>query len=165
MNSLPLVSIAIPAFSPRFFERALRSAVGQSYGNLEIIVCDDSRGNEIEDIVAKVVEGTGFAVSYVRNPRTLGMVGNLKVCLDQAQGGFIKFLCDDDQLFSACIERQAQVLIDCADVNLVVAQRLFWDADDMPLPSRMENTPLSPVGGVFKGDDLLAIFENFPVNI
>ncbi|KII38042.1 glycosyl transferase family 2 [Pseudomonas fluorescens] len=164
MNSLPLVSLVIPAFNPRFFGRALHTAVSQGYGNLEIIVCDDSRGHEIEDIVASVIE-EGARVRYVRNAQTLGLVGNLQACLEQAQGEFIKFLCDDDQLFSACVERQAQALIECADVNLVVAQRLFWDADDMPLPSRLENTPLSPVGGVFKGDDLLAIFENFPVNI
>jgi len=164
VNSLPLVSIAIPAFSPRFFERALRSAVGQSYGNLEIIVCDDSRGNEIEDIVAKVVEGTGFAVSYVRNPRTLGMVGNLKVCLDQAQGEFIKFLCDDDLLYSTCVEQQAHELLR-DEVSLVVAQRLLWDAGEIILPSRLENTSLTPFSGLLKGDDLLGIFEKFPVNV
>ncbi|MDZ4325787.1 MAG: glycosyltransferase [Pseudomonas sp.] len=164
MNSLPLVSLVIPAFNPRFFARALHTAVSQGYGNLEIIVCDDSRGHEVEDIVASVIE-QGACVRYVRNPQTLGLVGNLHACLEQAQGEYIKFLCDDDQLFSSCIERQAQLLIDCADVNLVMAQRLFWDADDIMLPSRLENTPLSPVCGVFKGDDLLAIFENFPANI
>ena len=165
MNSLPLVSLVIPAFNPRFFERALNSAVSQTYGNLEIIVCDDSRGDEIEQTVASIIERTGVAVRYVRNVQTLGMVGNFHACLEQAQGEFIKFLCDDDQLFITCIESQAQTLIDQTDVNLVLAQRLFWDADDLPLPSRLENTPLSPVSGLFKGEDLLAIFENFPVNI
>lgn len=165
MISLPLVSLVIPAFNPRFFSRALHSAVSQGYGNLEIIVCDDSRGSEIEGIVASVVEQTGVAVHYVRNPRTLGLAGNLQACLEEAQGEFIKFLCDDDHLFTACIEQQAQELIDREEVSLVLAQRLFWDADDMVLPSRLENTSLSPVSGLFKGDDLLAIFENFPVNI
>ncbi|MDI2594520.1 glycosyltransferase [Pseudomonas sp. 681] len=165
MNSLPLVSLVIPAFNPRFFDDALRSAVSQNYSNLEIIVCDDSRGNEIENIVMTVVEQTGRAVRHVRNPRTLGLVGNLRACLEEAQGEFIKFLCDDDHLFSACIEQQAQVLIDHDEVSLVLAQRLFWDADDMVLPSRLENSPFSPESGLFKGDDLLAIFEKFPVNI
>ncbi|MEB0224503.1 glycosyltransferase [Pseudomonas sp. 10S4] len=165
MNSLPLVSLVIPAFNPRFFDRALRSAVTQGYGNLEIIVCDDSRGTEIEEMVGSLDGQTDVVVRYVRNPRTLGLVGNLQACLEEAQGEFIKFLCDDDQLFATCVERQAQVLIDRKDVNLVLAQRLFWDADDLPLPSRLENTPLSPVCGLFKGEDLLAIFENFPVNI
>lgn len=165
MNSLPLVSLVIPAFNPRFFERALRSAVSQGYGHLEIIVCDDSRGPEIEAIVAAITEQSGVAVHYVRNPRTLGMVGNLQACLDLAQGEFIKFLCDDDQLFASCIERQADVLANRDEVNLVLAQRLFWDADDMVLPSRLENTPLSPVSGLFKGQDLLALFETFPSNL
>lgn len=165
MNSLPLVSLVIPAFNPRFFDDALRSAVSQSYSNLEIIVCDDSRGDEIEGMVSSVVEQTGRAVRYVRNPRTLGMVGNLQVCLDEAQGEYVKFLCDDDRLFSDCIVQQAQVFIDHQDVTLVLAQRLFWDADDMILPSRLDNTPFSPESSLFKGDDLLAIFESFPVNI
>jgi glycosyltransferase involved in cell wall biosynthesis len=165
VNSLPLVSLVIPAFNPRFFGRALHSAVSQGYGNLEVIVCDDSRGEEIKAQVDQLVEQMGVAVHYVRNPKTLGLVGNLHACLEQARGEFIKFLCDDDQLFSSCIERQAYILTERAEVNLVLAQRLFWDADDMQLPSRLENTPLSPLCGLFKGDDLLALFENFPANI
>ncbi|MFJ2710001.1 glycosyltransferase [Pseudomonas sp. NPDC087346] len=164
MNSLPLVSLVIPAFNPRYFEKALRSAVGQGYGNLEIIVCDDSRGSTIEEIVAAVVEQTGVVVRYVRNPQTLGMVGNLKVCLSQAQGEFIKFLCDDDLLYSNCIEQQAHEMLR-EEVSLVTAQRLLWDANDIILPGRLENTSLSPYSGLLKGDDLLGIFEKFPVNV
>ena len=164
MNSLPLVSLVIPAFNPRFFERALHSAVSQGYGNLEIIVCDDSRDSAIKDIVAAVTEQTGVAVRYVRNPRTLGFVGNLKACLEQAQGELIKFLCDDDLLYSACIEQQAHEMRH-AEVSLVVAQRLLWDANDIILPARLENTSLTPVSGLLKGDDVLSIFEKFPVNV
>lgn len=164
MNSLPLVSLVIPAFNPRFFERALRSAVGQGYGNLEIIVCDDSRGQQIEEIVGAVIEQTGGAVRYVRNPRTLGFVGNLKACLEQAQGEFIKFLCDDDLLYSNCIEQQAHEMLR-DEVSLVTAQRLLWDANDIILPTRLENTSLSPSSGLLNGDDVLGIFEKFPVNV
>ena len=51
MNEQPLVSIVIPAYSARFFAVALQSAVGQSYENLEVLVCDDSEGDEIETIL------------------------------------------------------------------------------------------------------------------
>lgn len=164
MNSLPLVSLVIPAFNPRFFERTLNSAVSQTYRALEIIVCDDSRGGDIEGIVAAVVERSGVEVRYVRNPRTLGMIGNLKACLAEAQGEFVKFLCDDDHLYASCIEQQAHELVR-DEVSLVLAQRLLWDAQDIILPARLENTSLSPASGLFKGDDLLAIFERFPVNV
>lgn len=164
MNPVPLVSIVIPAFTPRFFNRALAGALSQSYGNLEIIVCDDSRSDEIKDIVESFAGRSTTPLRYVRNPQHLGFVGNLQACLDLAEGEYIKFLCDDDQLFPACITKQAQVLTEHSDVNLVIGQRMFWDADDCQLPPRLENSALSPVSGVFKGDDLLAIFENFPVN-
>jgi len=164
VNSLPLVSLVIPAFNSRFFERTLNSAVSQTYGHLEIIVCDDSRGTEIESIVGSVVAQSGVEVRYVRNPRTLGMVGNLKACLSQARGEFIKFLCDDDHLYADCIKQQAHEMLR-EEVSLVLAQRLFWDAQDIILPARLENTSLSPLSGLFKGDDLLGIFEKFPVNV
>ncbi|WP_419736701.1 glycosyltransferase [Pseudomonas sp. COR18] len=164
MNAIPLVSILIPAFNPRFFAKALNSALLQTHGHLEVIVCDDSRGDEIEQVVRSLGEQSAVTVRYVRNPRTLGVVGNLNACLAQARGEYVKFLCDDDQLLAGCIEQQAQSLIAHADVNLVLAQRLYWDADDLQLPSRLENSPLSPVSGVFKGEDLLAICENFPAN-
>ena len=50
MNELPLVSIAIPAFNPEFFSRALHSAITQRYANVEVVVCDDSQGDEIKAI-------------------------------------------------------------------------------------------------------------------
>jgi glycosyltransferase involved in cell wall biosynthesis len=164
VNPASLVSLVIPAFNPRFFAGTLHSALIQQYANLEIIVCDDSRGNDIREVVESLTGDAAQRVRYVRNPKTLGFVGNLLTCLDEAKGDYIKFLCDDDQLSPACIERQVQVLDEQADINLVLAQRTFWDADDHPLPSRLENSTLSPVSGIFKGDDLLAIFESFPVN-
>ncbi len=136
----------------------------QAYGNFEVIVCDDSRGDEIEQAVLTLSERSGKAVRYVRNPQPLGYIGNLQACLAQARGEYIKFLMEDDQLLPDILAQQTQVFIEQPDVNLVLAQRLFWDADDLQLPSRLENTALSPASGLFKGEDLLAICENFPVN-
>ncbi|MDR3658955.1 MAG: glycosyltransferase family 2 protein, partial [Mycobacterium sp.] len=62
MNPAPLVSLVIPAVNPRFFAKALHSALGQSYGNLEIIVCDDSQDDEIGRLVEVMSEEAGRAV-------------------------------------------------------------------------------------------------------
>jgi glycosyltransferase involved in cell wall biosynthesis len=164
MNSNPLVSIVIPAFNPRFFQRALQGALGQTYVNIEVIVCDDSAGSEIQKVTEVFAKTSSVPLRYVRNPSRLGFIGNLFACLSHAKGEFIKFLCDDDQLFSHSVSMQAEQLMAYADVNLVVGQRLFWDADDIQLPPRLENSALAPTSAVFKGEDLLAIFENFPVN-
>ena len=48
----PLVSIVIPAFNPRYFRQAIESALGQTYRNVEIVVCDDRPDEEIGTIAA-----------------------------------------------------------------------------------------------------------------
>jgi glycosyltransferase involved in cell wall biosynthesis len=164
VNPVPLVSIVIPAFNPRFFQRALKGALGQTYAHLEVIVCDDSPGDEIERMVQACALANEVPLRYVRNPHRLGFIGNLKACLGQARGEYVKFLCDDDQLFALSVQLQAQQLSQHADVNLVLSQRLFWDADDIQLPERMENSALAPGSAIYRGDDLLAIFESFPLN-
>jgi len=164
VNSVPLVSIVIPAYNPRFFQTALASALTQTYERLEVIVCDDSPGSEIREIVDTLTPLSNVEMRYVRNPQRLGFVGNLLQCLAQAQGEYVKFLCDDDRLFPGCITLQAQAFVANPDANLVLAQRFLWDADSIQLPSRLENTPVAPKDSLFLGTDMLAIFENFPSN-
>ena len=70
----PLVSILIPAYSPRFFAACLDSALAQTYANLEIVVCDDSGGAEIEALTR--ARGEHRDVRYLRNPVRLHGRGN-----------------------------------------------------------------------------------------
>ncbi|GFM69370.1 glycosyl transferase family 2 [Pseudomonas cichorii] len=164
MNPAPLVSIVIPALNPRFFREALQSALEQSYDSLEIIVCDDCQTGEIRQIFDELVSSSNAVARYVGNPRRLGFQGNLLKCLEEAQGTYIKFLCDDDRLYRYCIARQAQVLDQHPDVLLVVGKRHLVDVDDYVLPTRMENVGLVPYDALFKGEDMLAIFERTPRN-
>ncbi|WP_024678171.1 glycosyltransferase [Pseudomonas syringae] len=164
MNSAPLVSIVIPAFNPRFFRAALQSALNQVYDNLEIIVCDDCRSDEIKAIFDELVPASSDRARYVHNPQRLGFQGNLLKCLEESRGQYIKFLCDDDRLFPYFIANQASVLDAYEDVSLVVGRRQLVDVDDYVLPARLENVGLVPYDAVFKGEDLLAIFERTPRN-
>ncbi|WP_434656457.1 glycosyltransferase [Pseudomonas sp. R3-56] len=165
MKSAPLVSIAIPAFNPRFFRLALQSALEQTYENLEIVICDDCRTDEIERIVAELGVDSKVALRYLRNPARLGFQQNLLRCLEESRGEFIKFLCDDDQLLQPCVHQQAQVLAAHDDVQLVISKRHFIDADGYVLPIRLENVGIALFEGLYKGDDLLASVEDTPRNI
>lgn len=164
VNSVPLVSIVIPALNPRFFRAALQSALDQTYSNIEIIVCDDCRTDEIKVIFDELVSAGSDRARYVGNPRCLGYQGNLLKCLEEADGEYIKFLCDDDRLYTHCVAHQAQTLDTYKDVQLVVSKRHLVDVDDYVLPARMENVGLVPYDAVFKGEDMLAIFERTPRN-
>ncbi|MEN2396197.1 glycosyltransferase [Pseudomonas halotolerans] len=163
MKPLPLVSIVIPAYNPRFFDQALLSALAQTYEQIEIVVCDDSSGDEIRQIVDSFAEPS-HPIRYLRNPQRLGLQGNLLRCVEEARGEFIKVLCDDDRLFAPSIGKQAQVLIDHADVSVVFALRLLCDAGNFILPPRIDNCRFSPNDALLKGDDMLAIFESTPTN-
>ncbi|WP_297834660.1 glycosyltransferase family A protein, partial [Pseudomonas sp.] len=157
MNPLPLVSIVIPAYNPRFFQRTLHSALNQTYTNYEIVICDDCRTEEIKVVVDSFAGLSNVPVRYVKNPQRLGFVANLLKCLEEAKGEFIKFLCDDDQLLPVCIETQVDGFTTYDNIALVLGQRYFWDADDGQLPDRIENIPLSYSSSVFKGEDMLGI--------
>ncbi|WP_411958966.1 glycosyltransferase [Pseudomonas sp. s4] len=164
MNEQPLVSILIPAYSARFFAVALQSAVGQSYENLEVLVCDDSEGDEIETIVRCVEEQSGRAVRYVRNERRLGFVGNLVQAVQMASGELVKVLCDDDRLMPLCVARQAKCLADDSEVSLVLAQRMFVDENSYVLPMRLANARFVDTDSLFNGNDILSILNDSPAN-
>jgi glycosyltransferase involved in cell wall biosynthesis len=165
VNPTPLVSIAIPAFNPEFFRSTLLSAIGQDYANLEIVICDDTQGDEIKAIVDELKGKTSIALHYVRNSKTLGFACNLQACFERSQGEFIKFLCDDDTLFSSCITEQANVLSACLHVSIVINQRLLCDAEDNLLPSRPLNCVMSPGTAVLNGGDVLEIMDGSAVNL
>lgn len=165
MSAQPLISIAIPAFNPEFFRSTLISAMNQDYPSLEIIVCDDSAGPEIEAVCQELSKHSQTRLRYVRNAARLGFARNLLACLNQSSGEMIKFLCDDDTLVSQCISRQVEVMREHQDVSMVVGRRLLCDKDDMLLPSRLLNCLISQSSAVLHGNDLLACVADSAVNL
>ncbi|QVM89950.1 glycosyltransferase [Pseudomonas entomophila] len=165
MSAQPLVSIAIPAYNPEFFRSTLASAIAQDYASLEVIVCDDSPDAQVEAICDELRAATTVPVRYVRNPVRQGFARNLLACLEQSSGEFIKFLCDDDTLFGACISQQAAMLGDLPQVSMVICQRLLCAADDVLLPSRSLNFVISMCSAVLNGNDLLEGISDNGVNL
>lgn len=161
---MPLVSIVIPACNPRFFTTALQSALEQSYEALEVLVCDDSQGQEIEEIVRTIGDQARVPVRYVRSPQKLGFQCNVLRAVELASGDYVKVLCDDDRLFVHCVEQQAKVLAAHAEVSLVLVQRLLADTEDFILPTRLSNARIAAVDTLFKGEDMLSMLDGRPVS-
>jgi len=109
---LPLVSIVIPSYKPAHFEQCLRSAIGQTYPNIEILVSDNCPTDEIEQICRKFP-----GVIYQRSMalRTDNVIG----AMFSAKGELIKPLFDDDLLHPFCVERMVCALQGADDVELV----------------------------------------------
>jgi hypothetical protein len=93
--SEPYFSIAIPTKNrPEQLADSIRSVLEQSFGDVEIVVCDNS--DEVETArTAEVVDG--FAdprVRYVRADGTLSMPDNWERAVGEARGEFVGVLTD-----------------------------------------------------------------------
>jgi glycosyltransferase involved in cell wall biosynthesis len=102
----PLVSIGLPTYNrAQRFERALRSAVAQSYTNLEIVVSDNASDDATADVCVRVANNDR-RVRYIRQPVNRGMQANFRAVLAEARGELFMWLGDDDWLdpeyVSAC---------------------------------------------------------------
>jgi Glycosyl transferase family 2 len=159
-----LVSILIAAWNPRYFEKALRSALAQSYRNIEIVVCDDSREGSIKEIVDRC-QDTSIPIHYERNPERLMTRKNYERCFALARGEFIKFLNDDDWLEARCVERLVAALDSEPTAVLATSARSLVDEHGGPKHDWPATEPLFRedrfVDGQSLGTALLLLGLNF----
>ncbi|MEO5702245.1 MAG: glycosyltransferase family 2 protein [Casimicrobiaceae bacterium] len=149
MSPPHLVSLLIPAHSTRFFEPALASAVAQTYGNLEIVVGDDSPDGQVAAIVA---QRGSRRVTYVRNPSPLGFHGNFAALFTAARGDYVKFLNHDDVLHPHCVARMVAAFVTLGErVALVASRRQLIDQGGAIVPDTAATLPLSDRDCVFNG--------------
>jgi glycosyltransferase involved in cell wall biosynthesis len=103
MTVLRRVSIGIPTINRSSLAlRAIRSALSQTYSDVEVIVSDDA---STDDTVARVQEIRDPRLVLVQQKERLGLVGNFDFCLRHATGEFFLLLGDDDVLLPNAIER------------------------------------------------------------
>lgn len=96
---MPFLSLCIPAYlHPEFVERLLQSVQIQKFRDFEVIVTDDSPGNEVE-LVCQRFAGE-FPLRYVHNSTPLGSPANWNKAISLAEGTWIKLIHADDWLAS-----------------------------------------------------------------
>ncbi|OGZ65398.1 MAG: hypothetical protein A3C50_03600 [Candidatus Staskawiczbacteria bacterium RIFCSPHIGHO2_02_FULL_43_16] len=96
MITNPLVSVIITTFNRKeILAKAIESALGQTYGNMEIIIADDGSTDGTYEAVIGLKEQHPQIVVF-RNEKNLGFVKNLNKAVGLAQGKYIARLDDDD---------------------------------------------------------------------
>lgn len=100
MKKQPLVSIIIPTYNRTdTLIRAIKSALQQTYVNIEIIVVDDNAEKlAVRNWVNKKLKNNEN-VKLIKNKSNLGGALSRNVGIKNAKGDFISFL-DDDDIFS-----------------------------------------------------------------
>jgi len=94
-NSTPLVSIYITTFNRcLLLERALHSALSQTYTNIEILIIDDASTDGTKEYVNKNFNDN--RVQYFLLPENKGACHARNIGINQAKGEFITGLDSDD---------------------------------------------------------------------
>lgn len=89
------ISICIPAYKRvEFLGRLLDSIAMQSYKDFEVIVSDDSPGNDVKELCDKYMNS--FSLQYHKNDTALGTPENWNEAIRRANGRWIKLMHDDD---------------------------------------------------------------------
>jgi glycosyltransferase involved in cell wall biosynthesis len=133
-----LVSVLMPTFNgERYLAEALRSALQQTYEELEVIVCDDGSSDATREI-ARAFAAEDPRVHVHVNEARLGVVANFERCLALASGPYVKYLMQDDRLEPPAVERLLDALLEADDIVLATSKRTRIDAHGQPLPDGPE---------------------------
>jgi len=100
----PSVSVIIPTYNrANLVSRAIESVLAQTLRDLELIVVDDASTDNTKKILASFQDKR---ISYIRQNENKGAPAARNVGIKCANGLFIAFLDDDDELLPTKLEKQ-----------------------------------------------------------
>lgn len=110
MNFKPLISIIIPTYNRGYcVGNAIKSAINQTYKNLEIIVIDDGSNDNTNEVVESFKDNR---IKFYKHKINKGTLAAKNTGFDIAKGDFIGVLDSDDELFPDAIETLVKILKD-----------------------------------------------------
>jgi hypothetical protein len=127
---MPLVSIIIPAYNQaQYLGRSIRSALGQTCADLEILVVDDGSTDETPTVARSF---TDARVRYIRKANG-GLSSARNAGIAQATGRFLSFLDSDDQFLPGKLEALLAAFEADPTLGLTAGQAILIDERGIPL--------------------------------
>jgi glycosyltransferase involved in cell wall biosynthesis len=126
-SGAPRVSVVLPTLNRgALLERAVRSALGQTVRDLEVIVVDDGSTDDTPATLRRMVAADDrLRVVRSRVPGGAAAARNRGITL--ARGEWVGFLDDDDAWLPQKLERQLAVAASDTDAGLVYCPYLYDD--------------------------------------
>ena len=99
----PKVTIGIPTYNRAdgYLKLTLKSALNQTYQNLEIIVADNCSTDNTENYVNNISDPR---IRYFRHNKNIRLNDNFNFCLEKATGDYFLLLHDDDLIDDDFVE-------------------------------------------------------------
>jgi glycosyltransferase involved in cell wall biosynthesis len=118
---IPLVTIGIPVFNGEaYLEDAVRSAMAQTFHDLEIVISDNASTDRTAEILADLA-AADTRIRVFHNATNLGAAPNYNRCYSEARGRYFKWLAHDDRMKPTYIAAMVEALDSQPDVVLVNA--------------------------------------------
>ncbi len=115
----PLVSVVLATFNrANLLEDTLRMVLAQTFDDFELIVCDDCSTDETPAVVAEWAAREP-RIQYVRQPRNLGLAGNVSRGIALAKAELIAVLYDGDVYDPRLLDRWVAALHACPEAAFV----------------------------------------------
>lgn len=122
------ISVCIPTYKrPVLLQKALESVFQQSKLPAEIIIGDDSPGNETENMIAAIEAPEGIELVYSHHKPHLGQAENMNWLFSNATGSHAVLLHDDDVLLPKCIEQLSKVFDNHPDICAAFGKQKIID--------------------------------------
>jgi glycosyltransferase involved in cell wall biosynthesis len=105
---MELVTLSMPVYNVEpYIEKALLSALHQTYEKIEYIIVDDGGTDNSMDIVRKIrgLHPRGNAIKIIKHPKNIGTGASRNTAIDNARGHYLFFMDSDDEITPDCIQK------------------------------------------------------------
>jgi glycosyltransferase involved in cell wall biosynthesis len=124
--------------------RAIESVLGQTRGDLELLISDNASEDDTE-VVCRCFAERDPRVRYFRQPVNLGPIGNFNWLLAQAHTDFVLMLADDDWLDADYLERCVAIIEGDPSLSIVTGATRYYEGEAPP--DLVLNTNLTDASG------------------
>ncbi|MCV7347662.1 glycosyltransferase family 2 protein [Mycolicibacterium rhodesiae] len=123
----PRVSVVIPAYnSVAFIDATMRSILGQTFTDFELLVSDHSSTDGTWEALQKYSADPRVRLSRLASGG--GGAANWNAVTARAAGEFVKLVCGDDVLYPECLAAQVEALTANSSAALAASRRDVIDA-------------------------------------
>lgn len=122
----PKVSVCMPVYNGEdYIAESIESVLNQTFADFEIVVCDNCSTDKTEEIVSGYKDPR---ITYLRNQKNLGLVGNANRCIEVANGEYVCILHHDDCMMPDNLSRKVRLLDEHPNVGFVHSNLYLIDS-------------------------------------
>ncbi|MBD2431629.1 glycosyltransferase [Fischerella sp. FACHB-380] len=127
----PKISILLPVFNgQRYIRECINSILNQSFTNFELLISNDCSTDDSHNIIQ---EFSDPRITYLSNQKNQGLFKNLNLILKLANAPIIRFICQDDILFSDCLENEILFFENHPEIDISFCKSHIIDRNGMTL--------------------------------